>query len=210
MTLLCHPSVASSFARLQVALEGYCSYMYCDVKGKVTTGEGNLIDDIASACALTWRNPDGSLATSDAVTAAWHAVKSAPASMWPHGGAAYATLTTIRLDDATITALINARLAIDEAVLVKRLPNYPTLPADAQMGILSIAWAAGPACAAPHLFNALDSLTPDFGVAAYESSDNFRDLTPERKAFNKKCFNNARSVAANGLDPTVLYYPLAI
>lgn len=210
MALLCHPSVAASFARLQIGMEGYCNYMYCDVKGLVTTGEGNLIDDVASACALTWRHPDGSIATSDEVTLSWHTVKVAPSSMWPGGGAAYAALTTIRLDDACISAIINARLAIDEAVLVKRLPNYACLPADAQMGILSIAWAAGPSCAAPHLFNALDLLTPDFGVAAYESSDNFRDLTAKRKAFNKRCFTNAKSVQDKVLDPTILYYPIAV
>ena len=201
-----HPSVITTFVALQSKMEGDLLFMYLDRKGLVTTGVGNLIDSIADAQRLPWKRSDGTLASPDEVAAAWRAVK-ARTDLMLEGGGAYAGVTSLRLTQADVEDLIRKKLLSNEAELMKRLPTFPHLTADAQMGVHSVAWAAGPDAHAPHLFAALGQAVPDYLAAAYESSDNFRDLAPDRKRFNKAVFTNAAVAQKIGADITRLFYP---
>ena len=148
------PSVTAVFPAFTADFEGCTRYLYLDVKGLVTTGRGNLVDPMPAALALPWKRHDGSLASSTEVAEAWQTVKGA---QWlcQHGGAAFATLTTLRLDPADVDALTLAKLRQNDAALAGRFPFWDDLPASAQLAVHSLAWACGPAFRFPLLEAAL-------------------------------------------------------
>src|SRR5271165_6679781 len=140
------PSVLTNWVKFNRNLEGVLAWMYLDILGYVTTGMGNLIDSVGAALALPWLNPDGSLASSAEVAAAWNAVDalrsdpkgqrqtSGPAT---HYGQAFAGYTTIRLNAAGIQHAIATTIAADEPVLKHYYPKLDSWPADAQATVLS-------------------------------------------------------------------------
>ncbi len=169
--LLMKPSVASAFRDFSTKFEGYLPYMYLDIKGLVTTGMGNLIDPIGAALELPWKRPDGSLATQSEIRAAWNLVKSRT-DLAPKYGTAFAGLTTLRLDKAGIEQLIARKLRENEAYLRHRFSDYEHWPADAQLGLHSMAWAMGPGFHFPDFNAAVNRLRPDFDAAARASHMN--------------------------------------
>lgn len=142
-------------------------YMYTDSKGFVTTGTGNLIDPVARALALTWKRPDGSVASSDEVSAAWQTVKDA----WPGVQSIHSkTLTDLRLDQAALDGLMGGTIKSFVAYLLKKYPQFSNWPPDAQMAILSISWAWGPGFS-----SRWGSLGSDFDAAVNASPPKFTD-----------------------------------
>lgn len=165
------PEVAAQFPGFTERFEGHCSWLYCDVKGLVTTGRGNLVDASpgpnpeASALVLPWLNADGSGASHSDIEAAWHAVK-ARQDLKLHGGGAYKLLTTIRLSEAAIDALTTSKMLEMESELKARFAGWEDMPAPAQLGVLSMAWACGPAFHFPKFEAALRA--GDFYTCALE------------------------------------------
>ena len=196
---LSHDSVIQNFVDQQIGLEDLLLFMYLDSKGLVTTGLGNLLEPISNALVLPWKRPDGSLATPSEVIAEWNKVKFRTDLISPVGGRLFEPVTTLRLTKEDVANLVRQRFALNEEQLVKRYGNYPELPAPAQAGLHSIAWAAGTNARAPELDKAILSNPPDFVKAAKESQ--FRTLSPKRRAMNRDLFLAAANIQALGADP---------
>jgi len=197
------PAVAAVFATFTTTFEGRTSWFYLDVKGLVTTGVGNLCDPIAFAIGLPWQI-GGYAATEQEIVAAWTLVKSRQ-DLKEAGGGAFASLTNLRLSDSAIDNLVASKAASNEIILRRYFPNYDDLPADAQLGILSMAWALGPAFSPgwPKFTAALNS--GDFSTCAGECvipSVGNPGLVPRNDA-NVALFESA----ASGADPDVVHWP---
>jgi len=136
-------AIYPAFVPWTKAFEGYCTHMYLDVRGLVTIGYGNLVDPISLTAGLDFRRPSGLQCTPSEVSAAWLTVKNRQ-DLRKAGGGAYAQITTIRATETSITKLCNTKLDEIERVLKGVFPDWDNWPADAQLGALSIAWAAGP------------------------------------------------------------------
>jgi GH24 family phage-related lysozyme (muramidase) len=200
-------SVKDNWIKFSSKFEGYLPFMYLDVLGKVTTGMGNLIDSVSAAQALPWMKPDGTKASPNEIGAAWSLVKGRQ-DMKMKGGSAFEDISDLRLDDAGIQQLIQSKLDNNEAMLIKRYKGYPAWPADAQMGVHSMAWAMGPAFKFPKFDAAVNKLVPDFAEAAVQSHMNDTGnpgLIP-RNAANVTLFNNAQYTLDNNLPHDVLQW----
>lgn len=218
-------SVKDGFLGFTAPLEGEAvPHMYVDIIGLVTTAYGNLIDGSQSksatpwapALALPWRWPDGGLASADQIKADWLNLKANETALRRRSLAVQATFTKVRLDVNACKALVFETLeGMARHIQRAHFPDFATFPADAQLGILSLAWAAGsdwprkfPMCKAAILKRdwrsavvhgqlstiAADKKTPNPGVI------------PRNKA-QRLCFANAHGVEFAGLDPEPLHWP---
>ena len=197
---------------LNTPLEGRAPCMYLDVKGLVTCGVGNLIDPVHLALRLPWRHGvNGPLADQQTVRDVWRVVKNCGQShrLWTQ----YAPgLSDLRLNDEDIDALVDERLFANEEYLVKHhiAPEvWREIPADAQLAILSIAWACGAAFPKkfPKFWSAV--LRGDWVAAKAHgviSTAGNPGVVP-RNAANAVCFDNAAVVKEFGLDPDRLHWP---
>ena len=192
--------------------EDYKGFLYADIKGYVTTGIGNKVDPIGQALAVPW-TVDGRPASQTEIASAWNAVKSAYNASTPQAADWYAHLTTIRLDDAGIRALVLQTLKANDAMLAKAYPGYPTWPADAQLAIHSMAYALGVGRVLPgglfkNFVAAMSRNPPYFRAAAAASHIDERGnagIIPRNFA-NKLLLENAARVVEAGSNPDVLWY----
>lgn len=198
--------------------------MYLDVKGLVTVGVGNLVDPVESAQALPFRfrnkpgiTAPGTPATADQIAAEWQRLKG-NTSLAVRGYKACDAITQLELSDDAIDALILDRLTKNETFLKRQawFQNLDAWPADAQLGLLSMAWAMGPA--GPGDFSRFRAAcqSMDFHTAAAECRMNEAGnpgLVPRNRA-NFTLFSNAAVVlageAGGGFQRPVLYYPRAL
>lgn len=206
-------SVAESFVGFTRDLEGPTNYMYLDVRGLVTTGYGNLIDDTASVSSLPWRHPDGTFANRDEVIAAWATVRGKRGQRDPHGvfwtdrgGGSFAQFTTLRLDAMGVDALVRGVMARNDEALKRRYPDWESWPACAQMACMSLAWACGTHYDFPAMDRALTNR--DFATAAREiemtPAHNPGNNLKRRNAANETLMANAQRVEAYHLDPDLI------
>ena len=202
-------SVLGAFAPWTTQFEGYTPFMYTDKDGWVTTGIGNKIDPMSQALSLPWKI-DGRPASQVEIAQAWNTVKQA----WPDVQSLNsAKLTNLRLDSEGIRALVNRTLKTNDAMLAHAYPGYGDWPADAQLAILSMAWAMGAGHILPggdfrSFIAAISKAPPDFRAAAASSHIDDRNnpgLVPRNEA-NKILFENAARVLEGGGHPDVLYY----
>lgn len=203
-------AVVSVFPTFSKAFEGYIHSFYLDVKGLVTTGVGNLIDTPEEARKLPWKHPDGRLASGSEITAAWHAVKAAqPALHWK----LYEHLTDLRLTDSDIDALVIGKLASNaDYIKLHHFPGWDDFPADAQLGIMSMAWACGPGF--PHTFVNFATFAArqhwgSAGLCCKIHEEGNPGVVPRNHA-NALCFENAAIVQTTGLDPEILNWPAQV
>lgn len=187
--------------------------MYLDVKGLVTTGVGNLIDPVEAALRLPWKRA-GEPASPDRVRQEWWALKGRQELRLKHHKFA-AAVTTVRLTEEDIDELVAQKLRANEIVLAKTFPRWDAFPADAQLGILSMAWALGAgfpktfknfarAVLAEDWKGAAESCAIRDGLSTPDKSDDNPGVVPRNKA-NRLCFLNA----ASGGDPETLHWPNA-
>lgn len=198
--------VRAAFVPFTARLEGAIAWMYLDVKGLVTIADGNLIDPCGYAMLLPFVHPDGSPATPGEIGNAWLAVKGRP-ELAQLGDRAAERVTTLRLTPEGIAKVVLAKLDEVDRDLARRFPAYPTWPAAAQLGTLSLAWACGAAFHFPLLEAALRRL--DFHLAAVECAMNTTGnagLRP-RNENDHQLFLEAATVLELGLDPDVLFWP---
>jgi len=195
--------------------------MYLDIKGLVTVGVGNLVDPAELAQALPFRFKNqpgvaspGSPATPDQIAAEWRSLKNTP-GLAAMSYTACGSITQLELSDDSINSLLLDRVTVNESFLKRQqwFQDFDTWPADAQLGLSSMAWAMGPAGpgAFPHFSAACKSF--DFNTAAADCRMNEAGnpgLIPRNQA-NFTLFSNAAIVLAGeaqgGFQRPSLYYP---
>ena len=185
--------------------------MYLDVVGKVTIGIGNLIDPVSLALPLPFAHKsDSSPASQNEITAEWNTIK-AMTSLATQGAKAAASVTTLMLAQDSITSLVLAKLDSNAATL-KATPafsSFETWPADAQLGLLSMAWSLGPSFASGWPVFTAGAGRGDWTAAAANcqiSTAGNPGVAPRNTA-DVLLFTNAAAIAAAGSDPSVLWYP---
>lgn len=202
-----HQSVRAAFRAFTEPFEGRVPYPYLDVKGLVTVGTGNLIDPSPAALGLPWQI-DGRPATRAEILADWTALKKQQGLARLHHKYA-APVTRIRLTPEAMDALLLARLDANEADLKRRhFPDFDSYPADAQLALLSIAWAVGSDWPRKFPRTKLAVLARDWSMAATEGVINSAGnpgVIPRNHA-NRLCFQNAARVDGKS-DHTVLHWP---
>jgi GH24 family phage-related lysozyme (muramidase) len=196
------PSVQEEFIFFSAQFEGRLRVMYCDIKGLVTTGIGNLID-----LALPWLDfLTNQPASQGDVIAEWTAVKALggnhPLQFWP-------TRAKLVLNGTDVDKLVLNRLEEFEAQLKSRpcFAAFDVWPADAQLGLLSMAWAAGAEFNFPLFEAACES--GNFLMAAIQCAMDTTGnpgLVPRNTA-NRTLFSNAAKVKQLGLPISTLQYP---
>lgn len=217
-------SVRDYWLEFNRPLEGRVNYMYLDSKGYVTTGLGNKIDATAAPLAapteaerdashtiarqLAWSAVDDRTATDDEVDAEWDVVKSKMELADRGGGAFGPPLTSLHLSEQEIDRMVFDKLDEMEAYLQARAEfgDFANWPADAQLGVLSMAWAMGPAFRFPRFQSFVAS--GDWNAAATECR--FRPNVGTivmRNDRDQQLFRNAAQVVAGNLDPDVLVFP---
>lgn len=192
-----------AYHRFSSPLEGRVPTMYCDCKGLITTGVGNLINTQASALALPWLLADGSLANQADVLADWNKLHVDAAHYALLKWMVYAKDLRCHLSEEAIDALVKRTLAANEAIFRKRYSLWDFFPADAQIAIMSVAWAVGPAFwTTPHPgFTNLDRYIAaqdwEGCVAACTIKEAGNPGVVPRNAKNRFCFHNAALMKAD-------------
>jgi len=203
-----HSSVNDAFPTFSKVFEGHVQWMYLDVKGLVTIGIGNLIDPESAALSLPFVDGGGIRATPARISAEWHKLKAMP-TLATQGHKACKAITQLRLSDDDIDVLVRQRLASNEAGLEKVFHDFPEWPADAQLGVLSMAWAMGSGFSAKWPNFSAACRARDWLAAAANCHMNEAGnpgLAP-RNVANKQLFGNAHEVFAQSLEPSRLFYP---
>jgi GH24 family phage-related lysozyme (muramidase) len=210
-----HPSVKRNFRSFNEPLEGVVPYMYQDVKGLVTIGVGNLIDPIEAALVLQFQHKgSGKAATRAEIEAEWTLIKR-DHTLAKKGHKACAPLTHLELSNTTIDALITTRLTQNESFLKrqKAFTDFEDWPADAQLGLLSMAWAMGPGFSVHWPKFSAACAAADFDAAAdnCHMSETGNPGVRKRNLADKTLFSNGAAVLAGERDGfytrATLYYP---
>ncbi len=200
-------SVVDIWHTFSEPLEGRVPFMYLDSaepRGLVTVAVG-LLCPVSYAVTLPFVHPDGRPATRDEIAAEWARVD-ARQDLKRHGGMVFRNITTLRLTDAAVDALVMQKLMANDAELTRRWPAFQDFPADAQLALHSWAWGVGGAARYPKLDGALAE--QDFDAAADEITMNpQRGTIVERNRRNRLLLRNAARVRDMHLDPEALYYP---
>lgn len=191
--------------------EGWTNFMYTDdappsdafPNGIVTVGMGNALESIGAAQAAGFVNPDGSPADPGTVAAQWQTVHDGPHNS--STGAGY--MTTIRLPDAAIMALVDQTVAANEVVLREFFPGWDSFPADGQIAISSKAYAMGTG-EFPTKFTNFVSLVNSGQWTAAIPEGHYQGVgTQNRQAQEDAALANAAIVASGTGDPATLYWP---
>lgn len=214
-----HTSVRNYFIEFNEKFEDRIEYMYLDIKGLVTIGVGNLFDVeetgdtkglktvleelVTLPFVYKERHRDASKPASKAdIEAEWKKVKGR--QEWKNLRdrlTKFAELTDLRLKKEAVNAIALKKVDAME----KELKPHPAFldfdkwPADAQLGLLSMAWALG----APKIRNGWPNFKAackkqDFGAAVEHCEINTvgnPGLIP-RNVANKHLFKNAAAVLA--------------
>ena len=203
-----YDSVRDLFPSFSKEFEGRVPFMYLDIRGLVTVGVGNLIDPVSQALELPFvHEGKGDAASRAEIEAEWQMLKS-QLQLAHQGHQACESITRLRLTEAAIDELIIARLHSNEVLLRKRFIEWDSWPADAQLGVLSMAWALGPGFPSkwPKFTAAIK--TKDFdGAAAHcrmHEADNL-GVKPRNDA-DQLLFTNAAAVERQNLDRAELHY----
>lgn len=186
-------SVRSTFYDFNSKFEGVVNWMYLDVKGLVTTGVGNLIDPVRAALDLPFHLPDGQPASREDIEAEWRTIKNHQ-ELARLGAGAAKSMCRLRLTPEDVRKLVDRRLTENVAQLVKRFPGFADWPAEAQMGVCSMAWAMGAGFHFPKFEAAVKRM--DFATAALECEINATKnagVIPRNHA-NKALFEAAASL----------------
>jgi GH24 family phage-related lysozyme (muramidase) len=214
-------SVRAAFKAFSVRFEGEVPFMYLDIKGLVTIGVGNLIDSVAQAQQLPFffKDEPGRRASPGEIAEDWQRVKGRQ-DLRSQGGMVFRNVAQLRISQETINQLVVRTASSYEATLKASTPEFAKFdywPADAQLGLLSMAWAMGPGFATGGrwpLFRAACK-SQDWDQAARQSRMNDTNnpgLRPRNTA-NFILFTNAARVADGSTSDAsgeTLYYPTVL
>lgn len=207
-----HDSVKAAFLPFNERWEGRVHWPYLDVRGLVTTGVGNLIDPLGLALYLPWtirREEHETAASSTEIAADWTRVKG-EIHLASRGHRAAESYSKIRLSDAAIDRLVFDRLAVNDLIMASTFDGWDAMPADAQLGILSMCWALG-AAAIPIKFPRFTAAVRarNWAEAARQSpirTEGNPGIIP-RNAANRICFDNAAKMQAAQDAALQVYWP---
>jgi hypothetical protein len=217
-------AVEAAWFKFTDKFEGNVPFMYLDVKGLVTFGRGNLADPCSLALAIKWvHKSDGSPAMGTEIITDWVAVKQS--GMTGHSWKDFETVTKLRVDAEALDAFDMQKTKEMENYLKNRpqFKDFDYWPADAQLGLLGMAWAMGPAFQFPHFQAACAKqdwqtcagkdgdpvVNPALRGEAWMNDQGNPGLRPRNLA-TRLCFQNAAMVMDTpSLDPDVLYWPAA-
>lgn len=157
-----HDMVLGYWAHFNDPLEGTVPFMYLDIKGWVSTGVGNKIDETERANSaataaereaslrlanqINWYNKNNGAPASPAdVAVDWDNVK-ARLDLAPLGHRAFENLTQLRISSDEILGLVQRKVLEMERVLTSRAEfrDFADWPANAQLATLSMSWGMGP------------------------------------------------------------------
>lgn len=113
-------------------------------------------------------------------------------------------LTKLMLPDPAIDTLVSNKAASNETSLRQQFTDYDSWPADAQLGLLSMAWAQGSNFAGWPAFRAA-AASHDWTTAAAQCHLSGVNLDP-RNAANRALFLTAARIVSQGGDLTTLVY----
>jgi len=134
-------NVADYFDDL-VAHEGCVPWMYCDSRGFVTVGIGNLVSSPAIAATLPFRHVNGEGALPTERETAWARVNDAYKPN--RSAAAYREVTDLRLSQDFMRDLVASRLAGEFIPGIQRLcPGFDTMPLPARRALVDMAYNLG-------------------------------------------------------------------
>lgn len=201
-------SVSEAFVRFSTPLEGALGFMYLDQLGLVTTSIGVLVHPLPLALGLPWIVPgEGRTATRQEVAEDWERVHERQ-DLRMRGGATYAQVARLRLAPGGIELVARRKLDDMVAKLRRRFDEWDQWPADAQLAVLSLAWACGPAFRFPKLAGHLQD--QDWRAAATET-----DIRPDhgtirkRNEWMRQCYENAARCYDTMGDRERLWWPEA-
>ena len=223
-----HQSVQDAFPAFTEPLEGRVPFMYLDVKGLVTTGVGNLIDAddpthlfsnanlVPEAFGFDWRDRNTDAQAGQAEIQAEYTTVKNRQDLKNAPTGTKETITQLRLTDQAIDQMVATRIASNETVL-KQTAEFASLdgwPADAQLGLFSMAWAMGAAFAQggrwPNFRAAVGAQDWASAAANSKMDDAGNAGLRPRNARNALLFTIASFVVANGGDVTQLVYDASL
>ena len=200
-----YADVLTAFPVVTKPLEGCVLWPYQDILGLITVGYGCLIDPVEMALGIHW---DGAPSSAQ-VIAQWHDLKAQTRLAKLHFKYAEA-VTKLRLTQAGADSLLESRAALFETELRKWFHNWDIMPADAQLAIMLIAWACGPAFAKTFTTFAKFVNQRDWLNAAKCATINAKGnpgIVP-RNAQIQLCLANAAAIDnADGMPTPALYWP---
>jgi GH24 family phage-related lysozyme (muramidase) len=126
------------------AHEGSTTWLYCDVRGFVTIGIGNLVKtpDDAVKLPFTIHGTDGKPASVAQKRIAWTKVSDAYSPKLSAEG--YRRLTDLRLSQAFVRELVNRRLERDFLPGIRRiLHDFDSFPLPARKALVDMAYNLG-------------------------------------------------------------------
>jgi GH24 family phage-related lysozyme (muramidase) len=202
-------TVRDAFVPFTTGFEARVAWMYLDIKGMVTVGVGNLIDTEGGAAALPFvHKSDDSPASQDEIRAEWRAVK-ADTALAQKGHHAAEKVTSLKLTEAAMDDLVRKQYDANEAEMRRHFPDWDQFPADARMGLHSMAWALGANLPKrfPNFSTAVRAQDWTTAAAQCHIDETGNAGVKPRNVANVALFTNAATVKANGLDVNTLYYP---
>jgi GH24 family phage-related lysozyme (muramidase) len=150
-----------------LAHEGCTTWLYCDSRGFVTVGIGNLVASPEACAALPFHHMGGDAATRDEKLGAY--VRIQDAFDKSHSAEFYRGLTDLRLTQDFVRDLVAARLASDFLPgIVNLCPGFADMPAPARHALVDMAYNLGVHGLAmfPHMLAACNA--GDWEMAAHQ------------------------------------------
>ena len=210
-------AVQAAFYGFNKPFEAEVPWMYLDVKGLVTVGVGNMLPTADAAAALPFVHGDdtSNTASDDEKRQGWQTIK-ARTDLTQSIYTVFKDLCDLRLTSDGMSDLVASKLASNEGVLRATFSNFDDWPADAQLGVLSMAWAMGPGFPAswPSFTAACKQLDFTTASAQCRMSETGNPGVKPRNDADQTLFNNAAQVlklgTGAGYSPDTLYYPTII
>jgi hypothetical protein len=197
--------------------EGNIPYMYLDTKLLVTIGIGNLIDPISQALTLPFQfkvnnaigAPAGRAATRQEIEKEWLSLKNHPnkSALARTGHTSCARITSLELTVGTRQRLFDRVTNEHETQLTTYFADFAKWPADAQLGLMAMAWGLGKYFPAKWPKFTAACKKEDFATAAKESR--ISTWRTERNDQSVLLFSNAERVVKNpnAYDRAQVYFP---
>jgi hypothetical protein len=144
--------------------------------------------------------------STDEIHAEWERVKGRT-DLVPKGGGAFAAGAQLFLTDEEIDRAVLLELGQMETTLKGREPfkAFDDAPADAQLGLMSIAWGMGPMFAFPEFQTFVAAGGWDGASTECRFQPDIGTITT-RNDRDQQLFRNAATVVRDGLDPDVLVW----
>lgn len=202
-----HQSVKDYVWKFLQDFEGRVPYMYLDGRGFVTVGLGFLAQPVQLALQMPFVRKDSEMpASQEEIGSDWDAVHKRQDLAKSHFRA-FEPLTALKLRNGDIDAIAQRKLDAYVATLMTQYPEFSgfeSWPADAQLGLIGMAWNMGPGFATGWPQFRAACAAQDFAGAAAQS--HMANGAPQRNEAHRVLFENASKVIADGLPVDTLLY----